>query len=127
MLTCSRWRNRFLGPMQHCLFGLTGSLLHKYTVFYVFMCPPLPLLPVACNGTSQDGTDEGSIVSDDRRRRDVTGGDDIDDGANTSAECKDEDDHTPFPSQSSEHAVCMNMKEIAILCGMCPHTWPVSS
>ena len=63
------------------------------------------LLPVARDGTSQDGTDEGGIVGDDGgagSRRDVTGGDDADDGANTSAECK-EDDHTPSPSQSSEH------------------------
>ena len=65
------------------------------------------LLPVARGGTSQDGTDEGGIVGDDGgagSRRDVTGGDDVDDGADTSAECKeDEDDHTPSSSQSSEH------------------------
>ena len=46
------------------------------------------LLPVAHDGISQDGTDEGGIVGD---------------GANTSTECKeDEDDHTPSPSRSSE-------------------------
>ena len=65
------------------------------------------LLPVACDGTSQDGTDEGGLVGDDGgagSRRDGTGGDHADDRANTSAECKeDEDDHTPSPSQSSEH------------------------
>ena len=78
------------------------------------MCPPLPfspallplLLPVAREGTSQDGTDEGGIVGDDGgagSRRDVTDGDDADDGANTSAECKEEkDDHTTSPLQSSE-------------------------
>ena len=82
------------------------------------MCPPLPflscsphlLLPVARDGTSQDDTDEGGIVGDDGgagSRRAVTGGDDAD-GADTSAERKeDEDDHTPSPSQSSEHAVPM--------------------
>ena len=67
----------------------------------------LTLLPVARDGTSQDGTDEGGIVGDDGgsvSRRDVTGGDDADDRANTSAECtEDEDDHTLSPSQSSEH------------------------
>ena len=101
------------------------------------ICPPLPflsslltlLLPVARDGTSQDGTDEGGIVGDDGgagSRRDVTGGDHTDDRINTSTERKeDEDDHTPYPSQSSEHAVCMDMYEIAILCGMCPHTTSV--
>ena len=71
------------------------------------------LLPVARDGTSQDGTDEGGLVGDDggaSSRRDVTGGDHTDDGADTSAERKeDEDDHTPSPSRSSEHAVCMDM------------------
>ena len=71
------------------------------------LCSPLPflsslltlLLPVARAGTSQDGTDEGGIVGDDGG---ASSGDDADDGA--SAECKeDEDDHTPSPSQSSEH------------------------
>ena len=60
------------------------------------------LLPVARDGTSQDGIvgDDGGAGS----RCDVTGRDDADDGANTSAECKeDEDDHTPSHSQSSEH------------------------
>ena len=65
------------------------------------------LLPVACDGTSQDGTDEGAIVGDDvgaSSRHGVTGGDYTDDRANTSAECKeDEDNHTPSPSQLSEH------------------------
>ena len=65
------------------------------------------LLSVARDGTSQDGTDEGTIIGDDgvaSSIRHVTGGDHIDDRANTSAECKeDEDDHTPSPSQSSEH------------------------
>ena len=64
------------------------------------------LLPVARDGTSQDGTDEGAIVGDfvASSIRDVTGGDHTDDRADTSAECKeDEDDHTPSPSQSSEH------------------------
>ena len=74
--------------------------------------PPHPLLPVAHDGTSWDDTDEGHIVGDDGgddSRRDVTGGDDADDKANTSAECKDdENDHTPSPSQSSEHAVLMH-------------------
>ena len=51
-------------------------------------CPPLPLLPVARGGTSQDGTDEGGTVGDDGgagSRRDVTGGDDAD-GVNTNTE-----------------------------------------
>ena len=71
------------------------------------------LLPVAHDGTSQDGTDEDGIIGDDGgagSRRDVTGGDDADDGADTSAECKDdEEDHTPSPSHSSRHAVCMDI------------------
>ena len=79
------------------------------------------LLPVARDGTSQDGTDEGGIVGDDGGAgsgRDVAGGDDTDDRANASAECKeDENDHTPSPSQSSEHAVPMRgfIKDIYFL------------
>ena len=65
------------------------------------------LLPVAHDDSIQNGTDEGGIVGDDGgagSRCDVTGRDDTDNRANTSAECKeDEDDHTPSPSQSSEH------------------------
>ena len=69
---------------------------------------PLPLLlPVACGGTSQDGTDEGGIIVGDGgagSRRDITDGDDIDDRAYTSAEGQEDDgDHTPSPSQSSKH------------------------
>ena len=68
--------------------------------------PPLPLLlPVARDGTSQDGPNEGDLVGDDDgagSRHDITGGYDADDGANTTAKCK-EDDHTPSPSKSSEH------------------------
>ena len=81
--------------------------------------PPLPLpllLLVACGGTSRDGTDEGGIVGDGAAgsKQDVTDGDDTDDRAYTSAEGqKDDRDHTPSPSQSSEHSlfvlVCMFM------------------
>ena len=60
--------------------------------------------------TSHDGTDEGGLVGDGvaRSRHDITDGDDTDDRANTSAECKeDEDDHTNSLSQSSEaHFIC---------------------
>ena len=77
--------------------------------------PPLPflscsitlLLPVACGGTSQDGTNEGGIVGDGGTgsKHDVTDGDDTDDRAYTSAEGQEDDgDHTPSPSQSSEHS-----------------------
>ena len=65
------------------------------------------LLPVACGGTSQDDTDEGGIVGDGGAgsKRDVTDGDDTDDRAYTSAEGQEDDgDHTPSPSQSSEHS-----------------------
>ena len=69
---------------------------------------PLPL-PVACGGTSQDGTDEGDDGSA-GSRCDVTGGDDAEDRAYTSSECMEyEDDCTPSPSQSSRHAVCMDI------------------
>ena len=77
------------------------------------------LLPVARDGTSQDGTDEGGIVGDDGgagSRRDVTGGDDTDDGANTSAECEeDEDDHTPSPSQPSEQLIYVFLFDILFI------------
>ena len=49
--------------------------------------------------------DEGGIIGDDGGAGGA-GGDDADDRANTSAECKeDENDHTPSPSQSSEHLI----------------------
>ena len=84
------------------------------------------LLPVARDGTSQDGTNEGGIIGDDGgagSRCDVTGEDDADEGANTSAECKeDEEDHNLSPSHSSRHVVCMDMiVGNSQLCGMCPH------
>ena len=70
--------------------------------------PPLPLLlPVACGGNSQDGTNEGGIVGDGRAgsKHDVTVGNDTDDRAYTRAEGqKDVDDHTPSSSQPSEHS-----------------------
>ena len=67
------------------------------------------LLPVAHDGTSQDGTDEGDDSSV-GSRLDVTGGRDTEDIAYSISECKeDEDDHTPSLSQSSRHAVCMDM------------------
>ena len=89
----------------------------------LYMTPPLPflscslpspflsclltvLLPAACGGTSEDGTDEGGIVGDGGAGsiRDVTDGDDTDDRAYTSAEGQEDDgDHPPSPSQSSEH------------------------
>ena len=79
--------------------------------------PPLPLLLsspssylyIACGGTSQDGTDEGDDGST-GSRLDVTVGHDAEDGAYTSSECTEyENDFTPSPSQSSEHAGCMDM------------------
>ena len=70
-------------------------------------CPLTLLLPAACGGTSQDGTHAGGIVADGGTgsRRDVTDGNDTDERAYTSAEGQEEDgDHTPSPSQSSEHS-----------------------
>ena len=70
-------------------------------------CPLTLLLPVAYGGTSQDGTHAGGIVGDGGTgsRRDVTDGNDTDERAYTSAEDQEEDgDHTPSPSQSSEHS-----------------------
>ena len=72
-----------------------------------FLSGPLTLLSVACGGTSQGDTDEGGIVGDGgaASKRDVTDGDDTDDRAYTSAEGQEDDgDHTPSPSQSSEHS-----------------------
>ena len=76
-------------------------------------CPLTLLLPVACGGTSQDGTDEcgiggsGGVGS----KRDVTDGDDTDDRAYTSAEGQEDDgDHTPSPSQSSEHSIFVGVR-----------------
>ena len=95
--------------------GNVGLNLVCYSVLLSVSSPALltHLLPVAHDGTSQDGTDEGGIVGDNggaSSRWDITGGDDADDGANTSAECMDnEDDHTLSSSQSSEHAVCMDV------------------
>ena len=76
-----------------------------------FLLPLLPLtvlLPVACGGTSQDGTDEGGIVGDGGAgsKRDVNDGDDTDDRVYTSAEGQEDGDvHTPSPLQSSKHSV----------------------
>ena len=71
-----------------------------------FSCPLTLLLPVACGGTSQDDTDEGGISSDGGAdsKRVVTDGDD------TSAEGQEDDgDHTPSPSQSSEHSYIVHV------------------
>ena len=73
---------------------------------YCTVCPLTPLLPVACGGTTQDDTD-GGIVGDGAagRKQDVNDGDDTNDRAYTSAEGQEDDgDHTPSPSQSSEHS-----------------------
>ena len=70
---------------------------------------PLPfplLLPVACGGTSRDGTDEGGTVGDGGpgSRGYISDGDDTDDRDCTSAEGQENDgDHTLSPLQSSEH------------------------
>ena len=73
----------------------------------VYESSPLTLLlPVACGGTSQDGTDEGGTVGDGwaGSKRGVTDGDDSDDRTYTSADGQEDDgDHTPSPSQSSKH------------------------
>ena len=57
------------------------------------------LLPIECDGKSQDGTDESGLVGDGGAgiRHDVTDGDDTDDRANTSAECTEERMTTPSP------------------------------
>ena len=72
----------------------------------ILSCPLTLLLPVACGGTSRDGTDEGGTIGDGwaGSKRGVTDGDDTDDQAYTSAEGQEDDgDHTPSPSQSSKH------------------------
>ena len=73
---------------------------------YCTICPLTPLLPVACDGTSQDSIDEGGIVGDCAAgsKQDITDGDDTDERVYTSAEGQEDDgDHTPSPSQSSKH------------------------
>ena len=60
-----------------------------------FLSCPLTLLPVACGGTSRDGTDEGGTVGDGGTgSRHVI----------TAEEQEDDSDHTPSHSQSSEHS-----------------------
>ena len=62
----------------------------------------LSFLPVAHDGTSQEDTDEGSILSDDGG--DASKRDGTDDRADTSADCREGgDDHTSSPSPSSRH------------------------
>ena len=78
-----------------------------YMPLPLFSCPLTVLLPVACGGTSQDGTDEGGIVGDGGAgsKHVVTDGNDTDDRAYTGGESQEDDgDHTPSPSQSSEHS-----------------------
>ena len=72
----------------------------------LLLLPLTVLLPVACGGTSQNGTNAGGIVGDGGAgsKRDVNDGDDTDDRVYTSAEGQEDDsDHTPSPSQSSKH------------------------
>ena len=64
----------------------------------------LRFLPVAHAGTSQEDTDEGSVLGDDGG---VTKHDGTDDRANTSADYRDgDDDHTSSHSQSSRY-ICL--------------------
>ena len=62
----------------------------------------LSFLPVAHDGTSQEDTDEDSILGDDGG--DASKRDGTDDRADTSADCREDgDDHTSSPSPSSRH------------------------
>ena len=109
----------WIGPLWRLQYGTTCALPSPSPPALLTL-----LLPVARDGTSQDGTDEGGIVGDDGgagSRCDVAGGNDADDGANTSAECEeDEDDHTPSPSQPSEHLIyeCF-VRHTVLLCLIC--------